>query len=96
MSAGARNCQTDTPAERATANSSRRDRLRNAPIAPISTMNGSSLFGDNRRVQHREPGDRCAPFAPLRLAGAAQRIDEIDREDQRQHGGEHAEHRRQA
>ena len=36
------NCQTETPAARATTSSSLRDRLRNAIIAPNSTAKGSA------------------------------------------------------
>ena len=41
-SGGVRNCQTDSPAARATTNSILRDKFRNAIIDPNRTANGSA------------------------------------------------------
>ena len=41
-SAGAMNCQAETPAARATTSSSRRDRLRKQNMAATRTANGST------------------------------------------------------
>ena len=81
-SGGARNCQIDTPAERATASSSRRDRLRNAAIAPISTTKGracSATIGVcSNASQAIDAAGRRFGFAR-----APQGVDKVQREDQR-------------
>ena len=63
-SGGVRNCQTDTPAARATTNSILRDKFRNAIIEPNRTANGracSAIVGVRRndRPAMSIPVARC-------------------------------------
>ena len=73
-SGGAMNCQTETPAARATTSSSLRDKLRNEIIAPNSTAKGSACSAtigvcNSDSQRHQRPGRAAA----CRRSGAASR-----------------------
>ena len=92
-SGGVRNCQTDTPAARATTNSILRDKLRNAIIDPNRTANGKRLFGDRRRSQERQARHEN-PGRALRIARTTQELHQIDGVDKDEDHHESGDHRR--
>ena len=80
-SGGVRNCQTDSPAARATTSSILRDKFRNAIIDPNRTANGkacSATVGVRRNDSPAMKNSGCT----LGIAGTAEQLHQIDGVDQ--------------